>query len=66
MSYQATTGSIKPDILVNVNPNPKYPWNIVFATKVFTALTAIGMYSFFFFNRIDSVKEKASQKTLVE
>jgi hypothetical protein len=66
MSYQATTGDINPDILVNANPNPKYPWNIVFATKVFTALTAIGMYSFFFFNRINSAKEKANWKTLAD
>ena len=58
MSYQATTGDINPDVLVNINPNPQYPWNIVFATKIFTVFTAISLYAFIFLTRITSHRER--------
>jgi hypothetical protein len=62
MSYQATTGNIIPDVLVNKSPNPQNPWNLVFATKIFTALTAISAYTLWFLQRIESDKEKARLK----
>ena len=57
MSYQATIGEINPDSLINRDPNPQYPWNLVFATKLFTALTAVGAYTLFFIYKIDRIKE---------
>ena len=53
MSYQATTGIINPDSLINQAPNPKYPWNLVFATKFFTVLAIIGVYSLQYIHRIE-------------
>ncbi|NHV96766.1 MAG: hypothetical protein HA494_03125 [Thaumarchaeota archaeon] len=53
MAYQATTGNIIPDILVNKSPNPETPWNLVFATKLFTALAAISAYTLWYLHRIE-------------
>jgi hypothetical protein len=53
MAYQATTGNIIPDILVNKSPNPETPWNLVFATKLFTALTLISAYTLWYLHRIE-------------
>jgi len=53
MAYQATTGNIIPDILVNKSPNPETPWNLVFATKLFTALSAISAYTLWYLYRIE-------------
>ena len=53
MAYQATTGNIIPDILVNKSPNPETPWNLVFATKLFTALAAISAYTLWYLYRIE-------------
>jgi hypothetical protein len=53
MAYQATAGNIIPDILVNKSPNPETPWNLVFATKLFTALAAISAYTLWYLYRIE-------------
>jgi len=53
MAYQATTGNIIPDILVNKSPNPETPWNLVFATKLFTALAAISAYTLWYLHKIE-------------
>jgi hypothetical protein len=55
MAYQATTGNIIPDILVNKSPNPESPWNLVFATKFFTALAAISAYTLWYLYRIEQI-----------
>ena len=39
-------GELNVDIIKNTFPNPNTPWNIVFATKLFTVLTIISAYSF--------------------
>ncbi len=65
MAYQATTGNIIPDILVNSNPNPETPWNLVFATKVFTALTAVSAYTLWYLYRVErEIKSKQGAKVL--
>ena len=53
MSQQATMGIINPDSLVNQAPNPEYTWNLTFATKFFTILTIIGMYSLQYIHRME-------------
>lgn len=59
MSYQAMTDVlVNPDILINRNPNPRFPWNLVFATKLFTALTAMGLYSLYFLHKVDSERAR--------
>ncbi|MEM3387295.1 MAG: hypothetical protein QXN08_06460 [Nitrososphaerales archaeon] len=59
MAYQATTGNIIPDVLLNKSPNPETPWNLVFATKLFTALSAISAYTLWYLYRIEqAVKER--------
>ncbi len=40
-------GLLNPDILINQFPNPKTPWNLVFATKLTTTTLAISVYTFY-------------------
>ncbi|MHB8566603.1 MAG: hypothetical protein ACYC7D_07810 [Nitrososphaerales archaeon] len=40
-------GVLNPDILINQFPNPKTPWNLVFATKLTTTTLAISVYTFY-------------------
>ena len=40
-------GVLNPDILINQFPNPKTPWNLVFATKLATTGLAISVYTFY-------------------
>ena len=47
-------GELNVDIIKNTFPNPETPWNIVFATKLFTVLTIISAYSFYYLQRIES------------
>lgn len=61
MSYQATIGDIRPDALINKDPNPLYPWNLVFATKMFTAFTAISAYTLYYLHKLEHIKELSSQ-----
>ena len=48
--------SWNPDILQNPFPNPEVPWNLVFATKLFVVITIVAIYTFYFFQRIESTK----------
>ncbi len=48
MTYQAITGGVNPDILANIFPNPKTPWNLVFATKFFASIFVSSLYSLYF------------------
>jgi len=47
-------GELNVDLIKNTFPNPETPWNIVFATKLFTVLTIISAYSFYYLQRIES------------
>jgi len=47
MSFQAITGSLNPDSIVVAFPNPQTPWNLVFATKVFSALFIVSLYALY-------------------
>ena len=47
-------GELNVDIIKNTFPNPETPWNIVFATKLFTVLVIISAYSFYYLQRIES------------
>ena len=63
MASQAIAGNIIPDILVNSSPNPNFPWNLVFATKMFTASFAIAAYSLWFIHQIKISKDFSALKT---
>ncbi|MEM2094730.1 MAG: hypothetical protein QXI32_05480 [Candidatus Bathyarchaeia archaeon] len=56
IAADATLGRLNPDLMVNPFPNPKIPWNIVFATKIYLATTIVSFYSFIFLSRLDSEK----------
>lgn len=47
ITADAMRGLIRIDLLNIAYPNPKIPWNLVFATKMFSSLSAISLYSFF-------------------
>ncbi|MDG7000844.1 MAG: hypothetical protein JRN15_17255 [Nitrososphaerota archaeon] len=51
-------GSLNPDVLINQFPNPKTPWNLVFATKLTTTLLAIGLYTFYVVRQVESRQYK--------
>ena len=46
-------GNLNPDLLFNKFPNLKEPWNLVFATKLWSVLFIAGLYTFWFFNKIE-------------
>jgi hypothetical protein len=47
-------GELNVDLIRNPFPNPQTPWNIVFATKLFTVLTILSLYSVYYLQRIES------------
>ena len=47
MSAEAFSGILNPDFLNIAYPNPKTPWNLVFATKLFIALFVISLHSLY-------------------
>jgi hypothetical protein len=49
----AVLGHVNPDLIINPFPNPKIPWNIVFATKMYLALVISTAYCFIFINRLE-------------
>ena len=51
-------GVLNVDIIKNPFPNPKTPWNIVFASKLFTVLFVLALYSVYYLQRIESKLEK--------
>jgi len=53
IAANATLGHLDPDIMINPFPNPKIPWNIVFATKMYLATVIVTFYTFVFISRLD-------------
>ena len=53
-------GVLNPDILINAFPNPKTPWNLVFATKLATTGFAIAIYTFYVFRQAEKKREQIS------
>jgi len=49
----AIEGNLKPDYLVNTFPALVTPWNLVYATRVWSVLCIAGVYVFWFFNRLE-------------
>ena len=47
-------GNLNPYYLVNSFPALAIPWNLVFATKLWTVLCIAGLYVFMFFNRLEN------------
>ncbi len=61
IASDAILGELDVDLIKNTFPNPETPWNIVFATKLFTVLAIISGYSFYYLERIQSmVNERSS------
>jgi len=46
-------GSLNPDVIINQFPNPKTPWNLVFATKLSTTVLAVTLYIFYVVRQIE-------------
>ncbi len=47
ITADALHGLLRIDLLNIAYPNPKIPWNLVFATKMFASLSTISLYSFY-------------------
>ncbi len=56
ISTNSLLGLLNPDFLTNQFPNPKTPWNLVFATELSTTLLAIGLYVFYYIRQIEQDK----------
>jgi hypothetical protein len=52
MAADAISLQLNPDIVVNPFPNPDVPWSVVFATKIFTVVTMISLYTLYFLQKI--------------
>lgn len=53
IAANATLGHLNPDLMINPFPNPKIPWNIVFATKMYLATVFVTFYGFIFISRLE-------------
>jgi len=51
MASNDLRGRLNPDVLINPYPNPEIPWNLVFATKVYTAALVMSLYSLYYLYR---------------
>lgn len=52
MAFQAIRGEINPDVVIVAFPNPEIPWNLVFATKLFSSIFIVSVYVFYYLLRI--------------
>lgn len=52
----AIQGNLNPDLLSNSFPALKEPWNLVFATKLWSVFFIAGLYVFWFFHRLEDVR----------
>lgn len=52
MTSNDLRGSLNPDVLINPYPNPEIPWNLVFATKIYTAALVMSLYFFYYLHRL--------------
>ncbi len=59
LSTNSLLGVLNPDVIINQFPNPREPWNLVFATKLSTALLAIGLYVFYYMRQVQREKLRA-------
>lgn len=53
IASDALLGKLNPDVIINPFPNPQIPWNIVFATKLYLAMTIVSSYLFHFINKVE-------------
>jgi len=53
IAASVTQAGFSPDFLVNKYPALKEPWNLVFATKLWSVFFIAGLYVFWFFNRLE-------------
>ncbi|HZW55020.1 MAG TPA: hypothetical protein VFF30_01900 [Nitrososphaerales archaeon] len=51
-------GVLNPDVITNQYPNPKTPWNLVFATKLTTTALAIAVYAFYILRQVEKQKHE--------
>lgn len=56
ISTNSLLGILNPDVIINQFPNPKTPWNLVFATKGSTTLLAVGLYVFYYVRQVEREK----------
>ncbi|MFQ6010691.1 MAG: hypothetical protein ACE5KG_00765 [Nitrososphaerales archaeon] len=63
MAADQISGQLNPDILTNPFPLQTVQWNLVFATKMFTLIAALSIYSYYFLQRIVPTKRKVKSET---
>jgi hypothetical protein len=65
IAAQAVLGHLNPDIIVNPFPELTHPWNVVFASKLWTVFLIAGAYVFYFLGKIQSSKRLPIPKQVV-
>ncbi len=63
MAADQLRGQLNPDILTNPFPLQTVQWNLVFATKMFTLITAVSIYFYYFLQRLVPTKRKGMNET---
>ncbi len=63
MAADQLRGQLNPDILTNPFPLQTVQWNLVFATKMFTLITAVSLYFYYFLQRLVPAKRKGMNET---
>jgi hypothetical protein len=60
IAASVTQAGFSPDYLVNKFPALKEPWNLVFATKLWSVFFIGGLYDFWFFTRLEDGRQVES------
>jgi hypothetical protein len=56
IAAQAVLGHLNPDVIVNPFPELTHPWNVVFASKLWTVFLLAGAYVYYFLGKVQSSK----------
>lgn len=65
IAYQSIIGHLNPDAVINSFPNPKTPWNVVFASKLWTVFLITGTYVFYYMTRVESYRTNQALRQAV-
>jgi hypothetical protein len=60
LAAQAVLGHLNPDAIVNYFPEAAHPWNVVFASKLWTVFLITGVYVFYYLSKIQDSRAKAA------
>lgn len=63
LAAQAVLGHLSPDTIANPFPDLKHPINVVFASKLAAVVLIAGVYTFYYFSRIQDSRAQGAVST---